>query len=110
MIIPVVHLLRARRIGPSIGYAQWDTFKVERRWQVAPDLFTPPVSASTHYARITTDRIVSALSAHRAVPLRLTRLAECGATFPPFRVPLQQRRQKQHQRLHLHDVAHSQTP
>jgi hypothetical protein len=57
-----------------------NTFKAERRHKLAPDLIAPPVSTSTHYARITTGRVVST---HRVVLLRLIRLAECSATFPP---------------------------
>jgi len=67
----------------------WNTFKAERRYKLAPDLVTPPVSTSTHYACITTGRVVNA---HRVVLLGLTRLVECSATFLP-RVLLQRRQQ-----------------
>ena len=74
----------------------WNTFKAERRHKLAPDLITSPVSTSTYCARITTDHV---MSTHRVVLLRLIRLADCSATFPP-RVLLQQQRQRKHMHIH----------
>jgi hypothetical protein len=97
----VVDLLKTRkRIRTCSNRAVVEYVQnIERRCKLAPDLITPPVSTSTHYAHTATGRVVSALSAHRAVLLRLT-----GAIFPPLRVSLQQRRQPQHQQTLTTDV------
>lgn len=73
----------------------WNTFKIERRRELSPDIIVLPASAGTDYARVANGRIVSA---HRAAPPRQTQravwdrvaqAAERGATYPPLRVPPQ---------------------
>jgi len=68
----------------------WNTFKIERRREF-PDLI--PTSVGPNYAGIANGRVLSAASAHRAVPPRqaqravwdrVAQAAERGATFPPI--------------------------
>jgi E3 ubiquitin-protein ligase ZNF598 len=82
----------------------WNSFKIERRRELSPDIIVLPTSAGTDYARVANGRIVSAASAHRAAPPRQTQravwdrvaqAAERGATYPHLRVQHQQQQQQQ---------------
>jgi hypothetical protein len=76
----------------------WNSFKIERRREF-PDFIVLPAGASTNYAGIANNSVLTATSAHRAVQPRqaqravwdrVAQAAERGATFPPLRTRPQQ--------------------
>ena len=97
----------------------WNTFKIERRRDLPPDLITLPASAGTDYARIANGRAVSTVSVHRPAPPRQTQravlnrvaqAAERGATFPPLRASPHRQQQQQQQQPHVMPPRHSPQP